>query len=241
MICKNCGHSFEGNFCNNCGQKANVSRIGFKYFMEEIPTSLFQINHGLFYTIKELATRPGYTIKDFLDGKRKNHFKPLPFIIVSSSLYIISVYWLNLETYSNSYLSGFIEGLHDKTNKLIDVLKWLVSSNTYTSITLIPFFSLASYLSFRKSNYNYFEHIVLNSFIAGFQTVLYLVLGSLLYWNETIQTIPLFLGMIYNIWAYYQFFNDKKPTKRILSIFLTYLIFLILMTFLSIVTVASTV
>lgn len=23
MICKKCGHQFEGNFCNNCGTRAN--------------------------------------------------------------------------------------------------------------------------------------------------------------------------------------------------------------------------
>lgn len=30
MICKKCGHQFEGNFCNNCGTRAN-KKGGFDY------------------------------------------------------------------------------------------------------------------------------------------------------------------------------------------------------------------
>lgn len=52
--CKNCENQFEGHFCNQCGQKANVQRINFSYLVNEFSKGIFQIERGLFFTIKEL-------------------------------------------------------------------------------------------------------------------------------------------------------------------------------------------
>ncbi len=63
MICKNCKQNFNGNFCNNCGQNSNVRKIDVKYLIDEIPNSIFQINRGFLFILKELFTRPGDSIR----------------------------------------------------------------------------------------------------------------------------------------------------------------------------------
>lgn len=71
MNCKNCSQLVDGTFCKACGQNIKVTRIDLPNFLTEVSDSVFQINRGLFYTIKQLFTRPEYSISKFLNGKEK--------------------------------------------------------------------------------------------------------------------------------------------------------------------------
>ncbi len=86
MICQNCGKGFEGNYC---GQKAGGRRIEAKYVRNKIPNSIFQLDRGFLFTLKELFIRPGHSIRDFLAGKRKSHYKPFSVIKRRAFAYVI--------------------------------------------------------------------------------------------------------------------------------------------------------
>lgn len=226
MICKNCEQNFNGNYCSNCGQKSNVRKVDFKYLLEEIPNSIFQINRGFLFTLKELFTRPGHCIREFLEGKRKNHFKPLAFIIFTSTLYVLSHYFLGNQTFIDDAISGYKSGDNVENS---DLMNWISKNQTYVILILVPFFSLASYLAFIKSKYNYFEHLVLNIYITGQQMFIYFIFSFIFDRNSYLILLPLLLGMIFNFWTYIQFFNNKNTFKKILLILLTYLIFILVM------------
>ncbi|RCH56453.1 hypothetical protein DJ568_00920 [Mucilaginibacter hurinus] len=78
--CKNCYNRFEGNFCNNCGQDADTKRINIHYFLDALQHKYLKLNKGFFFTVYGLFVRPGNTIKDYLDGKRVEYFKPFDLI-----------------------------------------------------------------------------------------------------------------------------------------------------------------
>lgn len=86
IICKNCGYHFNDHFCSKCGQSAHTERIDFKYFIHDIPHSVFHIDKGFFFTLKAMVTRPGLAIKEYLEGKRINHFRPFGFVILLSTI-----------------------------------------------------------------------------------------------------------------------------------------------------------
>lgn len=86
-ICKNCNNQFEGNFCNNCGQAANTHKLNMHFIWHDLKHGLFHFDNGIFYTIAQLLTKPGYTIREIIDGKRVKHFKPLSFIVVLATVY----------------------------------------------------------------------------------------------------------------------------------------------------------
>lgn len=88
MKCKNCGNTFEGNFCNYCAQKSNVQRINAENLLHEILAGLFNLNKGFFYTMKKLSVAPGSAIREYLIGKRKYFFKPIGYFFVLTTLYI---------------------------------------------------------------------------------------------------------------------------------------------------------
>ena len=223
MICKNCKQDFSGNYCSNCGQNSNVRKVDFKYLIDEIPNSIFQINRGFLFTLKELFIKPGHSIREFLEGKRKNHFKPLAFIILTSTLYVLSHYFIGNQTFIDDAITGFKSGSKAENNQL---LNWIAKNQTYFILILVPLFSLASYLAFIKSKYNYFEHLVLNIYITGQQMFIYFLFSFIYDRDSYLVLLPLLLGMGFNFWTYIQFFNKKSTLKKVLLILLTYIIFI---------------
>lgn len=227
MICKNCSQSFKGNFCNYCGQNPNVNRINFRYILHEISDSIFQINHGLLFTAKELFIRPGQSIRQFLDGRRKQHAKPLAFVLMTSTLYVLASYIAGNDTFLGDMLSGMIEGLADDGADAAfttPILSWLANHYAYSNLLFLPFFSLASYLAFVKSKFNYFEHLVLNCYIVGQQMIIYLAFSFIINVDSVMQLIPVFLGYLYAVWVFIQVFKMRSIFVRILLTLLTYLI-----------------
>ena len=232
--CKNCGNAFDGNYCNNCGQSAHTHDINFKSIMHEIQHSLLHIDKGILYTTKELFLRPGQTIREYLEGKRVQHFKPFAYIFLLSTIFALLTKLSHKSTFLTEILIGFNNGKADGNSRsdfgwVEQTVQWMSNHYAYTILFILPIFSFASYLCFYKSKYNYFQHLILNSFIAGLRTAINLIILPFTYFvtdirtNESIDTAKTYLGVGLTIWIFYQFFNTIKPFKRILLAILTYI------------------
>ena len=230
-VCKNCSQRFEGAFCNNCGQDARVRRIDSTYIVDEVTNNLFQLNRGLFFTMKRLALKPGDSIKEFLEGKRKQYVKPLSYVLVTSALYVLTTFFLGLNTFFQDFTEGFTSGVTDEGDAvaaaILNILTWLTNNHTYTVLLTLPLFSAASYLAFKRSRYNYFEHLILNMYITGQQMLIYLLSSFTVVEDSITEAIPSLLGIAFSFWAFYQFFRNHKPFVRILLTILTYVLFFI--------------
>lgn len=132
-ICKNCSNHFEGNFCNNCGQAANTHKLNMHFIWHDLQHGLFHFDNGIFYTIKQLLTRPGYTIREFIDGKRVRHFKPLSFIFVLATVYGV-LYHLFI---NNLYNVKPINANEDVLSAYEKVIKWTTDHFAYSTLILI--------------------------------------------------------------------------------------------------------
>lgn len=242
ITCKNCNQTFKGHFCGNCGQSADTHEINLQYFWHEIQHLLLHIDKGFFYTIKQLFVRPGNTIKEYINGKRVKHFKPIAFAFILSTIYVLASHYSNVTTLFDE-ISGGTNGsdIGNNTHKinLINLsFSWLIIHYDYGALLLIPIFSLASYLAFYKSGYNYFKHLILNTFITGQQTIVYIIfipIIALLKDKDTIdnfQDAKVVSGMILTVWTFLQFFNNNSKLKSFLLTLLTYFIFLVILLFL---------
>ena len=85
-LCKNCEHTHEGNFCSSCGQKTNTKTLDWHYILDELKYTFLHINGGLLYTSKQLLTRPGDMTREFIEGKRVKHYKPILLVFVLSGI-----------------------------------------------------------------------------------------------------------------------------------------------------------
>ena len=94
-ICKNCGHTFTGNYCNHCAQSKDVQRFNFRSGILHALGGLSNIDRGFGYTLLELLYRPGYMINDFIAGKRVRYFRPFQTLFVLAAVYILLVQFID--------------------------------------------------------------------------------------------------------------------------------------------------
>ena len=89
MKCLNCGNEFEGNFCPECGQKADTGRFTMRFIVENLAAAIISRDGSIWFTLKSLFARPASMIVDILGGKRKKYFSPFPMLFLALTLYIL--------------------------------------------------------------------------------------------------------------------------------------------------------
>lgn len=232
MNCKNCEKKISGNFCSHCGQKSSIEKITLSSFLEELSESVFQLNKGFFYTVKMLFLNPGNSIRAFLKGKRKPHFKPISYALTLSTVYYILSKFLDCKTWMNNFIESFANGAKSSSvdNEVLYLFTWLSNNFAYTTLISIPIFSLASYLLFIKEKFNYLEHIVINAYIIGQQAIIYsLFLFVTSFTNNLFFESLSFFGCVgYNFWVYWQIFNTGNRILNVLRTTMVYFINFIL-------------
>lgn len=220
--CENCNNQISGNYCPNCGQSAKLKRIDKHYISHEL-LHLLHFEKGFFYTIKELLSRPGDSIKEFIDKNRNKHMKPVPFLILTSLLFALI---LNL-THANKIYDDQVK-LSFGHSKVNDILHWMQTHHGYANIIQGVFMALSVKLFFRKHKYNLFEIIIVLCFVIGLNTFL-LALVTLFFGVMNEQSYKIITGLVnfgYSTWAIGQFFYGSKIigyVKSFLAVVLGYI------------------
>lgn len=231
-ICKNCNNHFDGNFCNNCGQTANIHKLNMHFIWHDLQHGLFHFDNGIFHTIKQLLTRPGHTIREFIDGKRVKHFKPLSLVVVLATLYgLLYHYFID-----NLFDVKPINAEENVISAYEKVIRWNTDHFAYSTLILILTATITSYLMFKKKGYNFAKHLVLNTFYRGLVLVISLLLFPVLYtyYNNGTEGLKNYafitqiLDFVLMYWCYSQFFNKISKIESLGLTLLTYLIMTII-------------
>lgn len=221
----------EGNYCSHCGQSAKVSRVDLPSFLHEVSNSIFQVNSGFFFTLKEMFLNPGSALKDYLDGKRKRHFKPIAYALTLSTLYFVVVKITDQNTWLDDFFSGWLEGVNERNevSNTPELLLWIAKNYAYATLILLPIYALASYLSFLKFRKNYLEHLVINAYITGHQAIFYAFFALLgVVFKTDLLIIPAFLAaLIYTYLVFWHFFSEENRLVNVLRSTMTYILYLI--------------
>lgn len=220
--CLNCNTDLNGQFCSNCGQSSETHKINLHYLWHDIQHGLFHFDKGILFTTKELFTRPGHTVREFLDGKRISHFKPISLVIILAGIYSLLSHFFHLNLFSTYYeLKGSGDEFNEFKTSVDKLSEWLSQHYSVLALIQIPIFSLGTYVMFKREGYNYIEHLVINCFIAGQKLILHILTFPIYYWlNKTNFSRPVdqFIDIIGYVLAYFtifQLFNGVKVYKRI--------------------------
>lgn len=220
MKCLNCDFEAVGTYCQNCGQKTSTMRFSFKQiFKNDIASQFYSLfKNDLFFTLKELATRPGYSIREYIEGKRGNHMNYMSFYLLLSAAGIF------LDKYAKVNMAML--NANDKASeKVLGKYFDFVSDNpkTYIFIT-IPVISVFTFLFFKKSKYNFSEHLIMNVYKASALliitkiVILLSIITSNIAFLKVVDEILTYAIIGYSIWFLYQFFVDDKIYSKV-SIF----------------------
>jgi hypothetical protein len=212
MNCLNCDTIVEGKFCKNCGQKISTQRFSLiSIFDYAVFSGIFSLNKGIVFTVKELFTRPGHSIREYVEGKRVNYFNGFTLLLLLLTL----TYFL--DEFSGLKLADVTaEGSEEFANLLEEFMK------EYPRIIYllnIPLLAISSYLLFRKSNYNFAENIVAGTYIISAQIILTLPLQLLTIFYNNVEVIKIIynsysvITAIYSFWFFYQFFSGSANKK----------------------------
>lgn len=104
-ICKNCGHVFTGNYCNQCGEKVYTEHDkSLVHLLEEGFHFVTHFEGTLLTTIKTIFTKPGQLTLDYCNGVRKKYFRPLSFFLLLVVFYLVFplLSGLNMTLYNHS-------------------------------------------------------------------------------------------------------------------------------------------
>jgi hypothetical protein len=237
--CFNCGKPVKENYCGNCGQK-KYERIDKKYIINELENTILQTNKGFLYSIKSIIKNPGKTAREFIDGNRINHYKPilLAFLLSGISAFI---------SFKIIGLKEMIELYYSKQNMnsplMIDILSFTTSYNSIIMLSFIPFLAFLTKLAFRKWGQNYYEHIIMNAYILSIYTIINtLILYPTIYFlnNDTdliinLSSLSLLTIPPIMVWFFKGYYPDKLSKSIIYRVLFTFLLlfvgFIILMIF----------
>lgn len=224
--CKNCGNQFTDRFCNHCGQTADTQRIDFKFILIELKKTFIQFNVGFFYTVKELFLNPGSFIKYYLEGKRIKYAKPFSFLLIVCGLNVLLYHYLDV-----NIIREEIEGFNkNSTNDFI------LEHYMQIQLAILPVYAVVSILFFKQKVYNFFEFIVIHTYLAGQRILLNLLVIPLeAYFSDSVKIvlrISMVVTYVLMIWAYINLFKEQSKIKVLLKTIaiqaLTFVIFLIL-------------
>ena len=165
--CLNCQEELDGNFCQNCGQKANTEPITMKKLLQDLPQVLFNWERGILYNIKSMFSKPGFHINEYLSGKRVRYYPPIQYALLVSAVLILMM--KNLKFFHSGSGGPRFEG-----SDVEEYYSWGYKAGRFVANhadwfwpTYILFFSLATYLIMRNSKKNFAEHLYANAFIVG--------------------------------------------------------------------------
>ncbi|WP_445452688.1 DUF3667 domain-containing protein [Flavobacterium sp. 25HG05S-40] len=235
-LCKNCEHSFAGNFCSNCGQKTNTVRLNWTYLKDEANYTILHFNKGFLYTIRELFTRPGDTIREFLEGKRVKHYKPilLVFVLAGINGYLASQLDIK-ETFKEFDYSNNMNKREQAAfmTEYMKCVKWAFGHWSLMEIFALPIVSLVSWISFRKWGYNFIENVIINSFASGqrlifsiFTSITYLILPSGYMGKFSVFATIITFGL--TIWTYASLYKQKEGSALMFRIALFILLLFVM-------------
>lgn len=171
MKCKNCSHEFDGRYCNACGQEI-AGRINLKHIWTQIADDIFNIDKGLIYTIKSLWINPGKTAADYIEGKRKNYYGPVKYLILWTAIFFIISPFVNAGPQGNSITQLLFnqnqpfssESLTDFLNIYIELL---VRYTDLFYLGMVPFFAVLSHFLFRTRQLSMIELFIPYLYLTG--------------------------------------------------------------------------
>lgn len=212
--CLNCEQVVKENYCSNCGQESGTHRYSLQhFFVHDFVHGIFHFDNGFFYTIKELFTRPGHSVREFINGKRTKHFNYFATVIILLTITYFLSKWIKIdltEVFNKQSVSGLTKVTKDYSK--------------ITTFIVIPINALLSYLIFRKSKLNYTENLVMNIFLLSgmitFRVFLYfcMILTGDVEIVRIINLIVTFFVFIYIAIFFYQYFSAYNYNKVILVI-----------------------
>ncbi len=238
ISCKNCNTTINSKFCPACGQVATTKRFTTRDLFSDFFQRVFPLEKGFLYSTRRLFLAPGAMLRGYLEGQRANHSKPMPYLFIATATSTLLM--------RTTFTKRFLEQQPDintpqQVEKATAMTNFIIANLNLLMVLLIPFIALFSWLLFRKSKYNYAEHLVVNIFVfAAFMllsliTAIPYLFGVAIDVQRIISGTITLLGLLFCAWAYIGVFRPSNKIvggiKAFVSILLGFIIGIVFFSF----------
>lgn len=225
--CKNCDTPLDGHYCKTCGQRSSIGKITFKETFGDFIDTVFSINAPLWRTLRLLILNPGQLFRQYLAGKRKTYYKPVPFFILTTLVYIILRSLIDYDP---------MAGVAPQNESIDLTIFYLAGQFMVANINNILFlfvFSCGLCLKiFFYKRFTFAEYLAISFYLIS----IYNLLGTLMmfyfkYINAQLKFLPPLIMLFFMVYALISFFKEKKllvAIKAILVFFLSFFLYVLL-------------
>ena len=228
LTCLNCGTEISDQFCPHCGQKKDVKRLTWQSLVHEVAHFFSHIEEEFIKTSVQLVYRPGRTIREYLEGKRKIYYKPVALYLVWVTIFLITrnlvSRWMH---YENISVGNILFFNHETGN-------FFVQHRNIFELLLLPIMALFVWLIITKPKMNYIETLVLGfyifSVIGMFNTLQIIINGLLLrinFMTSMFETQILIVNLSWGFFCLMDFYKKERKSFLPFRILATFFIAII--------------
>jgi hypothetical protein len=217
--CLCCGTVYHGNFCPVCGQSSKTRRLSMSDIVGHVVMSLAKFDGRLMHTIRDLFTRPGYLIRDYIKGCRAEYIQPVQMLFSLATIYVLLNFLVNIDS-DTSFITIVDEEMADEqTAAAKQLLQWakeilqFINSNKALSALIGNLVMLLPLKwAFRKTEHgrdlNLTEYFFFLAFIGCQQLLIAMVVMPVgkAFGVDTTSFLSVITALMY-LWAYRQFFQ----------------------------------
>lgn len=199
-ICRNCGYTTTGNYCEQCGQKTKIRAITLHSILHEIFHYFTHLDKGFGYTLKKLVTQPGTMQRNYLEGERSRHQKPFSMFFICGTISGLGYYFINV-AYAKIY--GYRNAASDDFFRHYFVI---------LQALLLPVYTAVTWLFFKRDRYNYAETLIMTLYNLA---LVHLILVpnislKLLFPNYENRILEVGFLLVYNSLTNLRFYEGEK-------------------------------
>ena len=215
--CQHCGTQFQGNYCPQCGKVAEWKRFTFKRLCLNFLDIWGLGNRPMIRTIRDLFWRPGYMIRDYLNGHYLSYFPPFKMLAVLTIFIIFLAWCFNIQKpiSDNLILSSELDASGKQIMTFItDAFNFLKEHLLYSILLLNVLLVFYTWLIFKKkSDLNlvetFFSQIYINCQFHIITIVMMLLTQSMPSLSIYPYMVPDLLAYIVLIYDYKQLYGMK--------------------------------
>ena len=216
--CANCGTVYVGRVCPQCGLKINRERLTAKNVLSGFLDIWGMGSQPMVRTIKELFWRPGYMMRDYLNGHQPLYFPPFKMLVIITVFFAFVCSLRGIEpSTEEAFIFGDVFKRYSDTPwiinlfaKIDEILLWLQTHPAYQTIVTGVFYILASWIVFLRRMLFFevvFSQLYISCQMQLVATAWVLVTGSEAYYNLPPFAVPLVIGVPLLCYDYAQLYG----------------------------------
>jgi len=169
--CRNCGTALRGAWCHVCGQGVTTTRLTLAGLLREMPRVLFDIDRGVFHTLRGLLRRPALVVNQYLDGQRVRWFNPLTLLVLWAG---VSTFLFGAFPFDLSVTAGAVDAALQA--RYVEFQQHAFRYYSASLVLYLPFQALTTWACFAGHGRNLGEHLALNAFLLAAASALTVII-----------------------------------------------------------------